>query len=93
MGCAFCDRLAAADLAAENELAAALPDTFPPTRGHTLVVPRRHQADYSALTADEQSASTWFTATRGDVDDSRGGIRWIIPAKARYWEGRDHVDC
>ena len=49
--------------------------------------------DYSALTADEQSASTWFTATRGDVDDSRGGIRWIIPAKARYWEGRDHVDC
>ena len=28
----------------------------------------------------------------GDVDDPRGGIRWIIPAKARYWEGRDHVD-
>jgi len=71
VGCAFCDRLAAADLAAENELAAALPDTFPPTRGHTLVVPRRHQADYSALTADEQSASTWFTATRG---------MWMIPA-------------
>src|SRR3989454_5313824 len=22
----------------------------------------------------------------GDVDDPRGGIRWIIPAKARYWE-------
>jgi diadenosine tetraphosphate (Ap4A) HIT family hydrolase len=21
----------------------------------------------------------------GDVDDPRGGIRWIIPAKARYW--------
>ena len=56
MGCAFCDRLAAADLAAENELAAALPDTFPPTRGHTLVVPRRHEADYFALTADEQRA-------------------------------------
>jgi len=27
--------------------------------------------DYSALTADEQSASTWFTATRG---------MWMIPA-------------
>jgi diadenosine tetraphosphate (Ap4A) HIT family hydrolase len=25
---------------------------------------------------------------RGDVDDPRGGIRWIIPARARYWEGR-----
>ena len=22
----------------------------------------------------------------GDVDDPRGGIRWIIPAKARYWQ-------
>ena len=22
----------------------------------------------------------------GDVDDPRGGIRWIIPAKAHYWE-------
>lgn len=21
-----------------------------------------------------------------DVDDPRGGIRWIMPAKARYWE-------
>jgi diadenosine tetraphosphate (Ap4A) HIT family hydrolase len=23
---------------------------------------------------------------RGDVEDPRGGIRWIIPGKARYWE-------
>jgi diadenosine tetraphosphate (Ap4A) HIT family hydrolase len=23
---------------------------------------------------------------RGDVADPRGGIRWIIPARARYWE-------
>jgi diadenosine tetraphosphate (Ap4A) HIT family hydrolase len=23
----------------------------------------------------------------GDVEDPRGGIRWIIPAKARYWKG------
>lgn len=22
----------------------------------------------------------------GDVSDPRGGIRWIIPARARYWE-------
>jgi diadenosine tetraphosphate (Ap4A) HIT family hydrolase len=22
----------------------------------------------------------------GDVDDPRGGIRWILPSKARYWE-------
>lgn len=22
---------------------------------------------------------------RGDVEDPRGGIRWVLPAKARYW--------
>jgi diadenosine tetraphosphate (Ap4A) HIT family hydrolase len=25
---------------------------------------------------------------RGDVGDPRGGIRWVIPAKAAYWESR-----
>ena len=24
---------------------------------------------------------------RGSVEDPRGGIRWITPGKARYWEG------
>src|SRR2546428_3782086 len=50
------DRLAAGDLTVENELSAAFADAFPLTRGHTLVVPRRHEADYFALTADEQRA-------------------------------------
>ena len=125
MGCVFCDRLAAGDLAVENELAAAFSDAFPLTRGHTLVVSRRHEADYFGLTADEQTA-LWQLVNRvrhrierelrpggynlgvnvgqaagqtvghvhihlipryaGDVDDPRGGIRWILPAKARYWE-------
>jgi diadenosine tetraphosphate (Ap4A) HIT family hydrolase len=26
--------------------------------------------------------------TSGDVDDPRGGIRWILPARAPYWEHR-----
>ena len=96
------------------------------------MVPRRHEADHFALTADVQSAM-WRLANAvrqrierelhpgghnlgvnvgpaagqrvghahihlipryaGDVDDPRGGIRWIVPAKARYREGRDHVDC
>lgn len=21
----------------------------------------------------------------GDVDDPRGGVRWVVPARARYW--------
>ena len=23
----------------------------------------------------------------GDVDDPRGGVRWVVPARARYWSG------
>jgi diadenosine tetraphosphate (Ap4A) HIT family hydrolase len=22
---------------------------------------------------------------KGDVDDPKGGVRWVIPDKARYW--------
>lgn len=26
----------------------------------------------------------------GDVDDPRGGVRWVVPARARYWtDGHD----
>jgi len=126
VACFFCDRLAAGDLTVENELSAAFLDAFPLTRGHTLVVPRRHEADDFALTgsrADRDVAARQYTVRArvegelhpdgynlgvnvgesagqtvghvhihliprypGDVDDPRGGIRWIIPAKAHYWE-------
>jgi diadenosine tetraphosphate (Ap4A) HIT family hydrolase len=23
---------------------------------------------------------------RGDVEDPRGGVRWVIPSKAKYWD-------
>jgi diadenosine tetraphosphate (Ap4A) HIT family hydrolase len=26
---------------------------------------------------------------RGDVADPRGGVRWVLPAKAAYWAGGD----
>lgn len=25
----------------------------------------------------------------GDVSDPRGGVRWVLPATARYWESKD----
>lgn len=88
-------------------------------------MPRRHEADYFALTVPEQTAmwqlvslarerlqgeqrpDGWNLGVNvgaaggqtvghahihliprhaGDVDDPRGGIRWIIPARAPYWE-------
>jgi diadenosine tetraphosphate (Ap4A) HIT family hydrolase len=125
VACAFCHRLTAGDLLAQNSLAAAFADAFPVNPGHCLVVPRRHEPDFFALTSDEQAA-VWAllgplrsrierarlpdgynigvnigTAAgqtvahahlhlvpryRGDVADPRGGVRWIIPTKAAYWE-------
>jgi len=126
MACVFCDRLARPDLVAENGLAVAFLDAFPLNPGHCLIVPRRHEPDFLALTPEEQSAIwtlvepvrryvevEWapdgynigvnvreaagqtvahahlhvIPRRHGDVPDARGGIRWVVPAKARYWEG------
>jgi diadenosine tetraphosphate (Ap4A) HIT family hydrolase len=124
MTCLFCDRLAAGGLLTENERAAAFPDAFPLSTGHTLIVPRRHEADFLALSFEEQ-VDVWrlvgpvkaridldlrpdgynvgvnvgtaagqtiahahlhvIPRYRGDVADPRGGIRWILPARAAYW--------
>lgn len=123
--CPFCRRLATGGFLAENDIAVAFPDAFPLTPGHSLIIPRRHEAALFALSVAEQDA-LWallrvvhalveqrhhpdgynvgvnvgeaggqtvghvhvhlIPRYAGDVDDPRGGIRWMIPAKARYWE-------
>jgi histidine triad (HIT) family protein len=62
MPCVFCSRLAGGNLVAENDLAVAFPDAFPVTPGHCLVIPRRHDPDFLALTLDEQT-SIWALLT------------------------------
>jgi diadenosine tetraphosphate (Ap4A) HIT family hydrolase len=53
--CIFCeiprDRVVAA-----NELAYSIRDGFPVTELHTLIIPKRHAADYFELTAEEAEA-------------------------------------
>lgn len=127
MDCAFCERVARGEVLAANDLAAAFPDAYPLNEGHTLIVPRRHVADFFSL-ADAEQAAIWALVPavrhhieasrvpegyniginigeaagqtvahahlhviprfRGDVPDPRGGVRWIIPSRARYWESR-----
>jgi diadenosine tetraphosphate (Ap4A) HIT family hydrolase len=127
VACVFCNRLAEGQLVAGNDLAAAFFDAFPVNPGHCLIVPRRHESDFIALTREEQDA-VWALVSqvrlhietdhrpdgyniginvgktagqtvahahlhvipryRGDVADARGGVRWVIPARAAYWEGR-----
>jgi diadenosine tetraphosphate (Ap4A) HIT family hydrolase len=53
--CPFCppkDR----EILTTHPLAVAIEDSYPLTKGHSLVVPRRHVASFFELTADERTA-------------------------------------
>ena len=54
-GCAFCE-LPTERIVEENELALAFRDGFPVTPFHTLVIPKRHVADYFDLFQPERNA-------------------------------------
>lgn len=123
--CPFCcvDRT---HIVLENDAAFAFPDSSPVTKGHTLLVPRRHVANLFDLSEEEQAAVWKLVAQvramlmaelkpdgfnvglndgtsagqtvmhahvhviprrHGDVADPKGGVRWIIPDRAVYWEG------
>ena len=52
--CIFCNF--ERDLLAENALAVAVYDAFPVTKGHVLVLPKRHVTDYFDLSSEELTA-------------------------------------
>ena len=51
-----CELCTPADVVAENALAYVRRDNHALSRGHVLVVPKRHVADYFEMSADEQIA-------------------------------------
>ncbi|EIJ43540.1 HIT family hydrolase, diadenosine tetraphosphate hydrolase [Beggiatoa alba B18LD] len=108
-----------------DELVFAIRDKFPVSRGHSLIIPRRHYASwFEATTAEQQAFLQVLTQVKaelqvqyqpdgynigindgavagqtvphlhihlipryqGDVAEPRGGIRWILPEKAVYWD-------
>lgn len=70
MTCVFCRQLATGDLVAGNALAAAFFDAFPLNPGHCLVVPRRHESNFLALSPDEQAAMWALVPTVRDRIES-----------------------
>jgi diadenosine tetraphosphate (Ap4A) HIT family hydrolase len=56
VSCVFCGDLKDHLVLEESELVYAMADRFPVSPGHTLIIPRRHCADYFLLSPDEQSA-------------------------------------
>lgn len=121
--CPFCN-LPKDRIILNNEHAMVIRDGYPISKGHTLVIPKRHVGSFFETSQDEklalltllELAKTELNKThtpdsfnigindgpaagqtvphlhihlipryRGDVNDARGGIRWIIPDKAKYW--------
>lgn len=56
MACVFCNYLNNKDFIAENELAFAIYDNFPVSKGHVLIMPKRHLASYFDATEEEIQA-------------------------------------
>ncbi len=54
-GCIFCE-VGAGRIISENELCIVIKDAFPVTEHHTLVIPKRHVADYFDLHQPERNA-------------------------------------
>jgi diadenosine tetraphosphate (Ap4A) HIT family hydrolase len=118
--CPFCSSEGAL---LSNALAYVRYDINPVSRGHVLIIPRRHVADWFDVSADERQAifsladearsrllhdlvpdgfnlginvgrvagQTVFHAHlhlipryQGDVENPRGGVRGVIPAKQQY---------
>ena len=52
--CPFCKAGSERDIIASSSLSIAFFDGFPVSRGHTLIIPRRHVASFFDLTKEEQ---------------------------------------
>jgi len=57
--CPFCNPDSERELLLESATAYAMFDKFPVSKGHTLIIPKKHCADYFELSFKEQSAC-WF---------------------------------
>ncbi len=122
--CPFCS-IPENNILLQNEFAFAIPDGFPVSPGHKLIIPKRHVASFFDLTPAERTAVFDLVVQAkaqiqndtnpagfnigindgeaagqtihhlhihliprydGDTPDPRGGVRWIFPDKAVYWE-------
>jgi diadenosine tetraphosphate (Ap4A) HIT family hydrolase len=128
MHCPFCDIIASDDQSSvivANASAVAIYDAYPVTRGHALIIPKRHVGSFFAATAEERGDMLTLLDRmkavlderfhpdsfnigindgpaagqtvphvhvhlipryRVEASDPRGGVRWIIPEKAQYWD-------
>jgi diadenosine tetraphosphate (Ap4A) HIT family hydrolase len=82
-------RVGAGSFICENEFAVAFHDGYPVSPGHTLVVPRRHVADFFSLTQEEQNA-IWslLPGARRVLEDSHHPAAYNIGVNAGQAAGQ-----
>ena len=68
--CPFCT-LPPERILHRNSSGVVIRDGYPISAGHSLIIPHLH--------------IHLIPRYHGDLADPRGGVRWIIPAKADYW--------
>jgi len=122
--CTFCG-LETDRIISESDYSFTIRDGFPVSKGHTLIIPKRHVQSFFELQAIEKAAILQamdeakealdkefspdgynigindgeaagqtvmhlhvhlIPRYKGDMEDPRGGVRWIFPAKAKYWK-------
>ena len=122
--CIFCEIAITGRVIDQTDQCFVIRDAFPVTEGHTLIIPKRHVADYFDLNSNETSdiqellqkhkalievndesvdgfnigINVGETAGQtvfhvhvhliprriGDVENPKGGVRGVIPAKQKY---------
>ena len=122
--CIFCEIAKTDRVIDQTDYCFVIRDAFPVTEGHTLIIPKRHVADYFDLNPNEKSdiqellqkhkamievndesvdgfnigINVGATAGQtvfhvhvhliprriGDVENPKGGVRGVIPAKQKY---------
>ena len=122
--CIFCEIATTDRVIDQTDHTFVIRDAFPVTEGHTLIIPKRHVADYFDLNPNEKSdiqellqkhkamievndesvdgfnigINVGATAGQtvfhvhvhliprriGDVENPKGGVRGVIPAKQKY---------
>jgi len=122
--CLFC-AIPREHILIDGPIAVAARDSYPVSKGHTLIIPRRHVASFFNTTEEERQSMLklldevkamldsehkpdgyniginngpaagqtvmhlhmhLIPRYAGDRPDPRGGVRWVLPEKAAYWE-------
>ena len=65
--CPFCNPDSGRELLVESATAFAMLDKFPVSKGHTLIIPKKHCVDYFDLTFREQSACMFMLNTVKEI--------------------------